>query len=295
MSTSFKPRGIIVGVDGSSASDAAVCWATRDAALRHIPLNIVHVVNPVTTTWSEIPLPGGVAMWQESEGRMVLEDAVKIAEKTAKNDRSITITSEMIFWSTVPKLVELSKQAQMLVVGNHGRGKLTRGSLGSVSSSLLQLANCPVAVIRDDESLTPHVEQAPVLVGIDGSAVSEAAMTVAFEEASHRGVDLLAVHAWSDVEVFELPGLDWRTLKAEEERSLAERLAGWQEQYPDVTVHRLLICDRPAHMLTEKSKTAQLLVVGSHGRGGFSGTLLGSVSNAVVQSVRAPVIVVRPS
>lgn len=103
------------------------------------------------------------------------------------------------------------------------------------------------------------------------------------------------MHAWSDLEVVDLPGLDWSTVKAEAEQTVAERLAGWQERYPDVTVHRLVVCDRPARELIDQAQTAQLVVLGSHGRGGFTGMLLGSVSNAVVHSVRTPVIVARPS
>ena len=106
----------------------------------------------------------------------------------------------------------------------------------------------------------------------------------------------MAVHAWSDLTMIELPGLDWSAVEAEAERSFSERLAGWQERYPDVTpVHLVIVLDRPARELIEKSESAQLAVVGSHGRGGFSRLMLGSVSNAVVHRVKVPVIVARPS
>jgi len=295
MSAHAKGDGIIVAADGSPASNAAVCWAARDAVLRHIPLTVVHVVNPVVTAWPHSPLPDGVAVWQENEGRRILADSLKLARDTVNDNPRIPIESELIFSATAPTFVDLSKEAELIVVGTYGRGALARGLLGSVSSSLVRQAHCPVAVIRDEEPRMPDPAQAPVLVGIDGSPASELATAIAFDEASRRGVNLVAVHAWSDIEILELPGLDWSAVKAEEERLLAEGLAGWQERYPDVTVHRLLVCDRPARVLVETSEAAQLVVLGSHGRGGFAGMLLGSVSNAVVQSVRMPVIVARQS
>lgn len=82
-------------------------------------------------------------------------------------------------------------------------------------------------------------------------------------------------------------------LEDEQEKMLARRLSGWQDRYPDVVVHKVVVCDRPAPRLLELAQTAQLVVVGSHGRGGFPGMHLGSVSRAVVNSGQAPVIVAR--
>jgi nucleotide-binding universal stress UspA family protein len=256
---------------------------------------VVHAVNTTVATWPPVRYPDLVAVWLKDEGRNVVAHAVKIAEDAVPTDRSAAIKSEVVSSPPVQTLVEMSGEADMLVVGSSGRGKLAGGLLGSVSSGLVRQAHCPVAVIRDEDPLMPNPQHAPVLLGVDGSPASEQATVIAFDEAARRGVDLMAVHAWSDVAVFQLPGLDWSAVHAEAERSLAERLAGWQERYPDVTVHRAVVCDRPARQLVERSQSAQLVVVGSRGRGGLAGMLLGSVSNAVVHSVRMPVIVARPS
>lgn len=292
MSAPVKQCGIVVAVDGSPASNAAACWAARDAAMRNIPLTVVHAVVTPAATWPPVPYPESLAVRLEDEGKKAVMHAIKIAEDATPTDRKVTIKRELVYSTPALALIKMSDEAEMIVVGTSGRGLLTRGVLGSVSATVVRQASCPVAVIRDEDLPDPH---APVLVGIDGSPASELAKEVAFDEASRRGVDLMALHAWSDVTTSELPELDWSAVEPEAQSSLAESLAGWQERYPDVTVHRVVVRDRPARQLVEKSKSAQLVVVGSHGRGGLTGMLLGSVSNAVLHSVRIPVVVTRPS
>src|SRR5271166_1608296 len=295
MSTPVKHFGIIVGVDGSPASDVATCWAARDAALRSIPLTVVSVVTTPTATFPPVPYPDSLGVRLEDRGRKAAAHAVKVAEDAMPTDRKVAVKSEIVFSTPARALVKMSDEAEMIVVGSSGKGLLARGVLGSVSSSVVRSANCPVAVIRDEDSLTTDPQHAPVLVGIDGSPASELATEIAFDQASHRGVELIALHAWSDVVAVDLPGLDWSALVSAEERTFADSLAGWQGRYPNVTVQRVVVCDEPAQQIIEWAESAQLVVVGSHGRGGFDRLMLGSVSNTILHSVRILVIVARPS
>jgi nucleotide-binding universal stress UspA family protein len=162
--------------------------------------------------------------------------------------------------------------------------------------------HCPVAVIRDREPGPGLPASGAVVVGVDGSSVSESAVAIAFEEASARGADLIAVHAWLEF-VSAAPSLyanqllfDWAPIENQQREILAERLAGWQEKYPDVTVHRVVSREeKPAQALQFHAADAQLLVVGSRGHGGFVGMLLGSTSRKLIHDAPCPLMVVRPS
>lgn len=293
MSTAASTLPIVVGVDGSAASNVAIDWAARDAARRGAALKLVHVLAPpVVMAFPEVPMPAGYLKWQEDDGNQLLETAHAAAVEAA-GDAHLEISTDMVVGAAVPTLAEQSATAQMIVIGCRGHGAMTRALLGSISTGLVHHAHCPVAIIHDEDPLMPHPSQAPVVVGVDGSPASQHALEIAFEQASFRGVDLVAVHAWSDSGIFEFPGSDWSTMQELGEETLSERLSGWQERYPDVLVRRVVVADKPAHQLIEQSESAQLLVVGSHGRGGFTGMLLGSVSTSVVHSARMPVIVAR--
>ena len=300
MSPQHTHTGIVVGVDGSPSSTVAVEWAARDAEIRNVALRLVHVVAPVVATeeWSELPASAGYAPFLDDLARQIVEQAHKVAVEAVAPSRASHVTSEVLHAPIVPTLVNLSKQADMVVVGCRGQGAVERALLGSVSSGLVHHAHCPVAVVHDEDPLTTRSLQAPVVVGIDGSPISELATEIAFDEASRRGVGLVALHAWSDMGPLNFGSInwapiEWRNIKDQEEEVLAERLCGWQDRYPDVTVHKVVVCDQPAPRLLEQAQTAQLVVLGSHGRGGFPGMLLGSVSRAVVNSAQIPVIIAR--
>jgi len=288
--------GVVVGVDGSPGSGAAVHWAARDAELRNVALTLVHVLPATAGRWLESSLLPAWMSAQRERGRQVLDAALQIAAESCQRDAS-QIHTEMPCGINVPALVDLSKDADLVVVGCLGTGTLRGRHLGSVSSGLAHHALCPVVVIHDDVQLNAPAARAPVLVGIDGSRESELAIAIAFDEASRRKVDLIALHTWSDVgafdPVFSLRGPGWPALRAVEEEVLAERLAGWGERYPDVYVHRRIARGEPAYQLVDMSQSAQLVVVGSHGSGGFAGMLLGSVSAAVMLLAHVPVIVAR--
>src|SRR6202007_1921487 len=205
---------------------------------------------------------------QEEQGKRILAEAVRIVGDITANGGLTELRTELLFSSPVPTLIDLSKDADMIVVGCRGHGAWGRALLGSVSTGLVHHAHCPVAVIHDEPS--PPDVAAPVVVGIDGSPASELATAIDFDEATMRGVELVALPSWAD---FSWPAYEGRTcwfdLRAEAGEILAERLAGWTERYPDVSVRRVVTPDEAARHLVQESESAQLLVLGSHGRGGF--------------------------
>ena len=166
--------GVVVGVDGSPGSMFAVQWAARDAELRNVPLTLVHVVPATAGTWLESSLIPAWIGAQRERGRQVLDDALKIAGESCQRGQS-QIDCEMRPGITVPVLVDLSKDAELVVVGCLGTGTLRGRHLGSVSSGLVYHAHCPVAVIHDGVELTADTARAPVLLGIGGSPESELA------------------------------------------------------------------------------------------------------------------------
>lgn len=261
---------VVVGVDGSQQSVAAASWAAHEAALRHADVAAVLV--------HDVPA-------RDEQLRRMLQG---IVDRLAAGHPQVGMNPEIIHGHPTAELIRRSTQAPLVVVGSRGRGPVTSTLLGSVSTKIAMHAHCPVVVVREPR------HEGPVLVGVDGSAHSQAALRFAFEAAAERGADLVAMQVWE-----ETPGVvplsDERLQQHQDRvrRSLAEQLAGWGEKYPGVAVHAVAQRGHPVLELTKAARDAQLVVVGHRGAGGFAGLLLGSVATGILHHAPWVAAVVR--
>jgi nucleotide-binding universal stress UspA family protein len=285
------PRNsVVVAVDGSPASGAALDWAIDEAARRKLPLHLVHAFGVDYSMVARPALaPDGVSVDDE-----ILDAGLARAHSLAP---ALQVTAEADTGYPSPALVELSDRADTIVLGARGRGALRGALLGSVSLQVAMHARCPVVVVR--ELPKPGASLSRVVVGIDGSPTSERAIEYAFAQASLRGLGLTVVHAWwmefvEGVIATTSSEEQWQRMGQEQQALVSESLAGWREKYPDVDVREHVIRSLPSDALIGESAGAELLVVGSRGRGGFRGLMMGSVSHDVLQHAHCPVAVVRP-
>ena len=285
---------VLVAIDGSESALRAAHWAAAEATRRGRGLSIVHTYDWPLPNYRPVVVDSGVLHESVmSTARATLAAAVTSVTEAAPK---LPITAEIISGPAVAVLLGLTRRVELLVLGSRGLGGFTGLLVGSVAVELVAHGHCPVGVVRGDQP----APGTPVVVGVDGSPTSEVAIALAFDQADSRGCDLVAVHSWTDSTVpFGLGGhaqpVDWSPMTELAENLLTESLAGWQEKYPGVTVRRVVERDRPASALLNAARDAQLLVVGSRGRGGFTGLTLGSVSQALIHHSPCPVLIARPN
>ncbi|BAD57744.1 universal stress protein [Nocardia farcinica] len=285
---------LVVGVDDSAASDLAVRWAAETAAARGRPLRLVHALDLAATRAVFGPyallVPSVTAEFRQ-QGVEYLAAAAQLATETAPG---CAVDTELVEGSAAEVLIDRSDFAAMTVLGTGNAGAL--GYLGSTLSAVVAHGHGPITVVRASGNDTSIRRCGPVVVGVDGSAHNRAAVELAFAEAAERRATLVAVHCWSDLRFEQLTGLPDtiadREIETTSHELLADALDGWADKYPQVRVTRKVYLSGPRHHLREWSKPAQLLVVGSRGRGGFGRLLVGSVGNALVQQAHCPVMVV---
>lgn len=295
MRTRNSRFGVLVGIDGSAESRSAVQWALDTAARHDLPLTVVHVLREPEnhcTAWGLTSAPKSVRSnpQVEHEVEALVGSAISVIDHLADATPLGYLRTRLHTAPTAATLADLSGDADMVVVGGTERHLTSRTLWPSIGIDLARHAGCPVAVVRGEARIRPCA--LPVVVGIDGSPASEAAVAIAFDEAASRGVELVALCVVRENTTLELSGIMLAPDTSGQE-ILSERLAGWAEQYPDVSVRPLVAWGDPAHRLLEEAETSQLLVVGSHGRNTIASAVLGSVSSAVVSESPVPVIIGR--
>ncbi|MFW6692301.1 universal stress protein [Streptomyces sp. MAR4 CNX-425] len=282
---------VVVGVDGSAGSLEAVAAAAREAQLRGSGLRVVHAfLWPAFGVYPGVAavLPGDDELRREA--RKIVDDAVAHARKAAPD---VPADGEVVTGETTQVMIDESEKAPLAVVGTRGLGTFTRLLVGSTAVDLCAYGHCPVLVVRGGGP----GPGGPVLLAVDGSAAGADAVGFAFAEASRRQVGLVALHvssAWArhPPDGRGAPGTP-AAPGAEGERVLTEALAAAGTAYPDVPVERSVVEGSARELLIAASRDAGLLVTGARGRGGFTGLLLGSVSQALLQHAHCPVAVVR--
>lgn len=281
---------VVVGYDGSPAADAACEWAAAEAERRGAKLRLVHVLAlPIAGT------PMGIADGLQTEPLRVAAERLldKVCRRLRAERPTLSIDVVVEFGGAAPALLEEATEATLVVLGSRGLGEFRDLASGSVSAHVATHAPCPVVVIPP--AGTPG---SGVVVGVDGSELSVDAIDFAFEQAQARNVTLTAVMAWHDP-VRTGPGdllplvYDVDELREESAALLAESIAGHTEKYPDVVVEQELVRGHPDDVLIDAGRSAELLVVGSRGRGAFRGLLLGSTSRSLVHHAPCPIAVVR--
>lgn len=287
--------GIVVGYDGSEHSSIAVDWAAAEAVSRGVMLTLAAATS--------VPLEGmrfgGSVLTPDAIDDLLqrLQEATQArADEARTSHPGLDIAVKVALGSPASVLVEASANADMVVVGSRGMGGFRGLLVGSVGVQVASNAACPAVVVRKAPSPTAST----VVVGVDGSALSLAALDFAFDMADRRGWRVLAVHAW-EIPAYDVlaapsgpPPIDVEELVASEERAFAESLAGLRERHPDVVVEQLVVKGQSVRAILDACDDPALIVMGTRGRGEFLGAVLGSVSQGVLHRAKVPVAVIGP-
>jgi nucleotide-binding universal stress UspA family protein len=289
-------KRVVVGYDGSAGSVAAVEWAAEQASARGLPLEVRHVVEPVTALGLDALGPAWVEGAQATADRAADEGA-GIARRLAR----VPVTARGVVGHPTAGLLQDSESVVLLVVGAHGEGELPAVLVGSVAFAVTVHARCPVAVVRGAPPPRPGVGR-PVVVGVDGSRSATAALLEAADLADRSGAELVVVCVWRPT-VSTRWGGDWDAASPARRSSQAHRVAAdavvrveadrARHVHPELSVSTRVLEGPPARVLADISSAAGTLVVGSRGRGGFAGLLLGSITRRLVHDAACPVLVVR--
>jgi len=282
----MSARTIVVGYDRSTDAVLAARWALGEASRTGAPVEFLYAYE--WPMWMPAAsLVPATSIWPDSETQQAIKDTLSEAVASARRTHpDVTTTIRTVDSDAGLALVKRSVEAGLVVLGSRGHSTVAN-LLGSVSVAVSAHARCPVVVVRS----RPAAE-APVVVGFDQSAASEAALAFAVDQAVARGVPLQVIRAWKPVTgLWAESPMVTATVSAQERQALDDVVEVWRAKYPQLEISAPAGVGHPAAALTTASTTAQLLVVGSHGRGSLRGMLLGSVSQHVLRNAACDVAV----
>jgi nucleotide-binding universal stress UspA family protein len=290
---STHPSPIVIGYDGSPGSQDALRWAAAEATRQMAPLRIIEAFELVIVS-------------RPSPGHVVPLDALRtarqkgleaVAESIRLQHPGLQVETNLVGGGAVAAVLEEAERARLVVLGSRGLGGWSGLMVGSVASQVSTHAQCPVVVMPHDPR--PHAHEEPtVVVGVDGSKASAKAIEFAFDQAEAMHAHVVAVHAWTSPFLTYADGasmlqFDEEKIQDEARLLVAESVAGAAADHPDVRWTTELVSGSAAQALARRSASADLMVVGSRGRGGFTGLLLGSVGQSVLHHTQCPIAIVR--
>jgi nucleotide-binding universal stress UspA family protein len=285
---------IIVGVDQSEAAKAASRWGAEEARIRNDELTLIHVWQPLDFVFPASALSVPPIDYHddlEQNAQQVMEAALlELGDAAAGLD----VRTRVIEGSVAGSLLEAAEGAELLVVGSHGRGAVLGALLGSVSQQCAHHTPCPLAIVRSDgQKETPAAGN--VVVGVDASENSEAALHWALGEAERRSAHVLALHAWSfpaAANIGYLPTESVEMIRDAATTAVDDIVRRASGRYPGVKCEQVVTNGPAAQVLVEAAHGASLLVVGTRGRGGFTSLLLGSTSQQCAHHAPCPIVIV---
>jgi nucleotide-binding universal stress UspA family protein len=291
----MSTRRIVVGYEGSPVSGQALDWAAVEAQRRGADLHIAYADLHAAQALPLYPMAFDVSALEV--GREIIDEGIRRATDALPRER---VTGEAVISSPAAYLVEKSRDAELVVTGSRGRGTVAAGLLGSVAYAVAAHAECPVAIVRGEKP-RPLGPDLPIVAGVDGSPASQRAAAEAARLAAELGarLRLVTVVALTPGEVWEAYAVTGRAVDPEQEqRQATERIfeelsTEFRREHPGLAVETLVLEGRAGDELAGAGRGAGLVVIGSHGHGGFTGMLLGSVSHRVVHEATCPVLVVR--
>lgn len=279
---------IVIGVDGSPGGASALQWGLAYAERQHAPVRLVHTFAP--SMW-DLRIGGGNDIGYVGDALSAERDLLERALEQAKSGHpNLSITSRLVDDAAAAALIEQSREAAVVVLGAHGARGFSKLVAGSTTMNVASHAECTVVSVPTQPA--DAARGTGIVVGVDGSEATQRAVAFALREAAATAQPLTAIHAWVDPVTMSPMTQDTAGYSLAREQALMELLAPLLEQHPEVSVALSVVRENPVHALANAAKAAQLLVVGSRGRGALRSLILGSVSHGVLHLATCPVAVV---